>query len=58
MLRQRGYRQVSLPIALVERIDEFIKANPQEGFTSVPEFIRQSIREKLFNLENGKKENT
>ena len=56
-LRLRGYRQVSLPIKLVERIDVYIKENPQEGFTSVPEFIRQSIREKLFTLDNGKKDN-
>jgi metal-responsive CopG/Arc/MetJ family transcriptional regulator len=47
MLRERGYRQVSLPIALVERIDGYIKTNPNQGYTSVPEFIRQAIREKL-----------
>jgi metal-responsive CopG/Arc/MetJ family transcriptional regulator len=56
MLRQRGYRQVSLPIALVERIDDYVKTNPQEGFTSVPEFIRQAIREKLIRVEDGKKD--
>ena len=47
MLRERGYRQVSLPIALVEKIEEYLDKNPEQGFTSVPEFIRQAIREKL-----------
>ncbi|MHA1786497.1 MAG: ribbon-helix-helix domain-containing protein [Candidatus Helarchaeota archaeon] len=49
MLRERGYRQVSLPIALVEKIEEYLGKHPELGFTSVPEFIRQAIREKLNN---------
>ena len=49
MLRERGYRQVSLPIALVEKIEEFLGKNADLGYTSVPEFIRQAIRDKLNN---------
>lgn len=46
-LKERGYRQVSLPIPLVERVDKYINNHKEEGFTSIPEFIRQAIREKL-----------
>jgi metal-responsive CopG/Arc/MetJ family transcriptional regulator len=47
VLKERGYRQVSLPIPLVERIDKYISSHKEEGFTSIPEFIRQAIREKI-----------
>ncbi len=47
VLAQRGYRQVSLPIPLIERIEKFLGAHKDEGFTSIPEFIRQAIREKI-----------
>lgn len=53
-LRERGYRQVSLPIPLIERIDKFIKKHKEEGFTTIPEFIRQAIRDKL-NRDEPKK---
>jgi len=51
VLKRRGYRQVSLPIPLIEKIDRFIKERSDLGFTSVPEFIRDAIREKLSRLE-------
>ena len=47
VLKERGYRQVSLPIPLVERIEKYLDAHKEEGFTSIPEFIRQAIREKM-----------
>ena len=47
VLKERGYRQVSLPIPLVERIEKYINNHKDEGFTSIPEFIRQAIREKI-----------
>ena len=47
VLKERGYRQVSLPIPLIERIDKYIHNHKEEGFTSIPEFIRQAIREKI-----------
>ncbi|MHA1358090.1 MAG: ribbon-helix-helix domain-containing protein [Candidatus Helarchaeota archaeon] len=47
VLRERGYRQVSLPHELIEAIENFINNHKELGFTSVPEFIRQSIREKI-----------
>ncbi|MHA1270105.1 MAG: ribbon-helix-helix domain-containing protein [Candidatus Helarchaeota archaeon] len=50
-LRKRGYRQVSLPIELIKKIENFIKSRPDLGFTSIPEFIRYAIREKLEQFE-------
>ncbi|NVM27783.1 MAG: hypothetical protein HWN65_02985 [Candidatus Helarchaeota archaeon] len=47
VLKERGYRQVSLPIPLIERIEKYINNHKDEGFTSIPEFIRQAIREKI-----------
>lgn len=47
VLKERGYRQVSLPIPLIERIEKYITDHKEEGFTSIPEFIRQAIREKI-----------
>jgi metal-responsive CopG/Arc/MetJ family transcriptional regulator len=47
VLRERGYRQVSLPIPLIERIEKYLDAHKEEGFTSIPEFIRQAVREKV-----------
>ncbi len=47
VLKERGYRQVSLPIPLIERIEKYINNHKEEGFTSIPEFIRQAIREKI-----------
>lgn len=47
VLRERGYRQVSLPIPLIERIEKYLANHKDEGFTSIPEFIRQAVREKL-----------
>lgn len=46
-LKERGYRQVSLPIPLIQRIEKFLTEHKEEGFTSIPEFIRQALREKI-----------
>jgi len=36
-----------MPIPLIERVEVYIKEHPELGYTSVPEFVRQAIREKL-----------
>ncbi|NHI92863.1 MAG: hypothetical protein EAX96_10210 [Candidatus Lokiarchaeota archaeon] len=46
-LKERGYKQISLPLKLIEHIEKFIKDNPHLGYTSVPDFIRSAIREKM-----------
>lgn len=50
-LKERGYRQVSLPIPLIERIENYMDNHKGDGFTSIPEFIRQAIREKIDHSE-------
>lgn len=47
VLAQRGYRQVSLPSAMIRKIEKYLEKNKDEGFTSVPDFIRSAIRNKL-----------
>ena len=46
-LKERGYKQVSLPKKLIEQVGKFIEDNPHLGYTSIPDFIRSAIREKL-----------
>ena len=46
-LKERGYKQVSLPLKLVEYVEKYIEENPHLGFTSIPDFIRSAIREKM-----------
>ena len=46
-LKERGYKQVSLPIRLVEHVEKYMNENPHLGFTSIPDFIRAAIRKKM-----------
>lgn len=46
-LKNRGFKQVSLPIKLIEYIETFIEDNKHLGYTSIPDFIRSAIRDKL-----------
>ena len=50
----KGYRQVSLPESFYEDMEIFLKKHPELGFTSIAEFVRVSVREKI---EKWKKEN-
>ena len=43
------YRSVTLPEPLVLEVEKYISGNPEEGYTSVAEFIKIAIREKLTN---------
>jgi len=52
VLKKRGYKQVSLPIKLLEQIAKVIRENDELGFTSVPEFIRTAIRDNLEKFKN------
>ncbi|MHA1265397.1 MAG: ribbon-helix-helix domain-containing protein [Candidatus Helarchaeota archaeon] len=54
VLKKRGYRQVSLPIPLIEQIEIYMKEHKAAGFISIPEFVRQAIREKLERAESKK----
>lgn len=50
-----GYRQIALPIHLVNDIESFIKSNKQLGYKSTPEFIREAIRFYLRELKKQEK---
>jgi hypothetical protein len=45
------YATLKLPREFIERVRRFIEANPDLGYTSVPEFVKDAIREKLVELE-------
>ena len=45
------YKQIALTIEVVDEISKFIDAHPELGYMSVPEFIRQSIRNFLSDLK-------
>ena len=47
VLRSRGYRHLSLPVPLIEQIEEYIKSHKEDGFLSVPDFIKEAITERL-----------
>ena len=46
-LRERGYKQVSLPLKLIERVEKYIEEHPELGYTTIPDFIRAAIRTKM-----------
>ena len=50
----KGYRQVSIPDEFYKEIEKFIKTNAKEGYTSLAEFVKVAIREKI---DRWKKEN-
>lgn len=50
----KGYRQVSLPENFYADMENFIERHPELGYTSVAEFVKASVREKI---EKWKKEN-
>ena len=50
----KGYRQVSLPENFYSDMENFIAHHPELGYTSVAEFVKASVREKI---EKWKKEN-
>ena len=43
----KGYKQVSLPEEFYDDIMKFIQKHPELGYTSVAEFVKVAIREKM-----------
>ncbi len=48
------YVNVKLPKEMVEMVRKFIDEHPEWGFTSVPEFIKEAIRDYIIYLESSK----
>jgi len=42
-----GYKHVALRVELVRQIENYIQEHKEEGYMSVPEFIREAIRMNL-----------
>jgi len=40
----KGYTQVSLPKELHKKIEEFISENPELGYKTIAEFVKDAIR--------------
>ncbi len=50
-----GYRQVALPLHLVDDIENFTNSHKHLGYKSTPEFIREAIRFYLRELKTQEK---
>lgn len=44
MSLKTGYKQVAMPHQLIEEVQHYIETHKEEGYMSVPEFIREAIR--------------
>jgi len=49
--QKKVYGKVSVPQALLDRVDTYLKKHPEGGYTSVTDFVKSAIREKLGELE-------
>lgn len=50
----KGYTQISLPKELHKSIEKFINENPELGYKSVAEFIKDSVR-RFFEIKHMQK---
>lgn len=41
------YKTISLPKSLIESISSFIEENPEKGYTSIAEFVKDATRNLL-----------
>ena len=53
MSLKTGYKQIALPVDLVLEIQKFIDSHPEQGYMSVPEFVREAIRIYLKQKQNA-----
>ena len=49
------HKQIALRYELVDDIQKYINTHLEEGYTSVPEFIREAIRHHLKDMNEMKK---
>lgn len=45
-MARKGYTTIALPNILLDKVEELIK-NPNYGYISKPEFIKEAIRDKI-----------
>ena len=46
-----SHRNISLPAELVDKIEEFIKKRVDLGYKSNAEFVKETVRNRLIELE-------
>jgi len=44
---REGFSNLSIPVALYNAIEDYVKKNPKLGYTGVPEFVRDVLRDVL-----------
>jgi hypothetical protein len=44
---REGFESIGIPSELYEAIAKYIRKNPQLGYTGVPEFVRDVLRDAL-----------
>ncbi len=44
MSLKTGYKQIAIPYKLIEEVQNFIDTHKEQGYMSVPEFIREALR--------------
>jgi len=50
---ERKYKSVSVPLALVENIESVLREHPEQGYSSVAEFVKDACREKIEKIKRG-----
>ncbi len=48
------YVNLKLPKDMIELVRKFIEEHPEWGYTSVPEFVKEAIRDYILYLESSK----
>ena len=51
-MSRKGYVTIGLPAEIVENCEVYMSRHPEQGYKSVPEYIKAAIREKLAREEN------
>jgi len=51
----KKYKTLSIPVALYEEVEKFIREHPEKGYASVTEFFKEALREKLESEIKSKK---
>ena len=52
-MARKGYTTIALPNVLLDQVEELIK-DPNYGYISKPEFIKEAIRDKIRILKEKK----
>jgi metal-responsive CopG/Arc/MetJ family transcriptional regulator len=57
MVEKKKTKYIPLPIELYNEIQRIVKENRNLGFLSVPDFVRDAVRDKIIQIENKVREN-